>query len=83
MDFFDFVFQSCLNDATEAGASAQPVVWKIAISDSCLVLKFGVAAGKDKRNIAFFVQKSKISLAKEHTSTIDVNDCANNMVCKI
>ena len=60
-----------------------PMVWSSTISEDFLFLEFGVIAGKDKRNIAIFVQKSKIASTEEHASAIDVDDSANDMVRKI
>jgi hypothetical protein len=66
-----------------AGVLTKPMVWSTAIQDNCLFLEFGVATGKDKSNISIFVQKSKISLAEQHTSSIDVDDCANYMIREV
>lgn len=67
----------------QQGVLQSPMVCDPAISDNCLNLEFGVTAGKDERNIAIFVQKSKISSAKEHASAIDIDDRANDMVGEI
>jgi hypothetical protein len=83
MDFFDFVFSPAGNIIHSAGVLTRPIVWSIAVSDNCLGLGFGVTAGKDETNIAIFVQKSKISSPEEHTTTVDVDDRSNNMVCEI
>ena len=81
--FLGFLFSVLLELSHERMCSNKAYSLEYCNSRPCLVLKFGVTAGKDERNIAIFVQKSKISSTEENAPAIDIDDCANDMVRQV